>query len=111
MGRLVFDISSLPLIAGWAFALLQGADYSNLYIQVLAYGLGIVTVVDAVLALFINGGYLSSLGVASLADTIILTLKGSFPALLQLIPAAGFAWLAWDSNVEVPAEEDEELAA
>ena len=99
------------MIAGWAYALLQGVDYSNLYVQGLAYGTGIVAVVSAVISLIFDGGYLTSLGVASLTDTIILTLKGSFPALLQLIPAAGFAWLAWDSNVEVPAEEDEELSA
>jgi hypothetical protein len=40
-----------------------------------------------------------------------LLIQGTFPALAQLIPAAGFAWLAWDSNVEIPDEEDFELEA
>ena len=113
LGRLGFDVISLPLVAGWAYALLvEGAvDYSNMWVQLAAYGAGILSVVAAVVALFSAGGYLTSLDVAEPVETLTLTLQGVFPQLVQLIPAAGFAWLAWDSNVEVPEEEEGELEA
>jgi hypothetical protein len=51
--------------------------------------------------------------VAYTVGTITLTLQGAFPQLAQLLPAAGFAWLSWDSNVEIPKEDaaDAELDA
>ena len=114
LGRLGFDLVSLPLVGAWAYALLvEGAvDYSDRWVQIAAYGAGILSVVAAVFALFVAGGYLTSLDVAEPVETLTLTLQGVFPQLAQLIPAAGFAWLAWDSNVEVvEEEEDAELDA
>ena len=112
-GRLGFDVASIPFIAAWAYALLvEGAvDYSNRWVQYAAYGAGIVSVIGAVVSLFFAGGYLTSFAVDGLVGTLTLLVQGTFPALAQLIPAAGFAWLAWDSNVEIPEEEDFELEA
>ena len=114
-GRLGYDVASLPIIALWAYALLvEGAvDFSTSTVQLAAYGVGILSVVGAVFSLFLAGGYLTSFGVADTVGTITLTLQGVIPALAQLIPAAGFAWLAWDSNVELEEdfEEDAELFA
>ena len=35
-----------------------------------------------------------------------MTLQGIFPQIVHLIPSIGFAWLAFDSNVEVPLEDE-----
>ena len=114
LGRLVFDVASLPLIALWAYALLSAdvVDYSDRMVQMAAYGIGIVAVIGAVFSLFAAGNFLYTFALTDIVGSITLTLQGVFPALVQIIPAAGFAWLAWDSNVEITDdEEDAEIEA
>ena len=108
-GRLGFDVASLPIIALWAYALLveDAVDYTNSTVQMAAYGVGIISVLGAAFSLFVAGGYLSAFPVVDLVGTITLTLQGVFPALAHLIPAAGFAWLAYDSTVEITEEEED----
>ena len=100
--RLAFDVASLPLIGFWAYALLvEGAvDYTETTNQYIAYGLGIFTIVSAAIALLASFGYVNTFTLADIVGTITLGLQGSFPAIVQILPAAGFAWLAYDATVE-----------
>ena len=116
LSRLGYDLVTLPATAFFAYALLvEGAvDVTNMWTQLIGYGLLIVSAVSALFALICAGGYLTAFNVTSAADTLIQTLVGSFPQIASLIPALGFAWLIFDSNnVEEGADdaEEEELDA
>ena len=75
--RLGFDIVSLPIVGAWAYALLvEGAvDYSNMWVQLAAYGVGILSIVSAVIALFNASAFINSFAVGDgIVNTITLTL-------------------------------------
>ncbi len=109
-GRVGFDVLTLPFLGLWAYALLvEGAvDYSDRIVQIGAYGIGIVAILGALVSVALSYGFVSAFNLADLVGTLTLVIQGIFPSLAQLVPAAGFAWLAWDSNVDV-AEIEEEL--
>ena len=116
LSRLGYDLVTLPATAFFAYALLvEGAvDVTNMWTQLIGYGLLIVSAVSALFALICAGGYLTAFNVTSTADTLIKTLVGSFPQIASLIPALGFAWLIFDTNNVEAVEDgaaDEELDA